>query len=185
MKRLCTIILLQASASLFACEAVSQMKIDVPADTVRKLANITYLEDLSVNDTALIYQTVCVENGGLFVPSWTVPSDLAKSEYKQTGLLLRIQVLPGKKLRGTLVDGAQAQAIAKGRPNEPASLVGDTYKEAVISYVNGLYVGGFFGVLSCDDERRSNPLRTLTLFSLESINGFTKLSDLIASAKAR
>jgi DNA invertase Pin-like site-specific DNA recombinase len=88
MKRLCTIILLQASASLFACEAVSQMKIDVPADTVRKLANITYLEDLSVNDTALIYQTVCVENGGLFVPSWTVPSDLAKSEYKQTGLLL-------------------------------------------------------------------------------------------------
>jgi hypothetical protein len=88
MKRLCTIILHQASASLFACEAVSQMKIDVPADTVRKLANITYLEDLSVNDTALIYQTVCVENGGLFVPSWTVPSDLAKSEYKQTGLLL-------------------------------------------------------------------------------------------------
>jgi hypothetical protein len=185
MKRLCTIILVQATALLFACEAVSQMKVDVPADTIRRLANKTYLEDLSVNDTAHFYQPTCVENDGLFIPGWTQPYDLANSDYKQTGLMLRIQVVPGKKVKGTLVDAAQAQAIAKGHPNEPASLIGSAYNEAVISYVNGLYSGGFFGNASCEDERRSNPLRTLNLFGLESINGFKKISDLIASVTAK
>jgi hypothetical protein len=157
------------------------MKVDVSEDTIRRLANSTQLDDLAVNDTALIYRSMCLENGGLYVPGWTAPSDLAKSDYQQTGLMLRIQVLPGRKLRGTLVDAAQAQAIAKGRSNEPASLVGAAYNEAVISYIRGIYEGGFFGVLSCEDERRSNPLRTLNLFSLESINGFNKISDLVAS----
>jgi hypothetical protein len=137
-------------------------------NTVRKLANKTYLEDLSVNDTALIYQSMCVDNGGLFVPGWVVPADLAKSDYKAQGLLLRIQVLPGKKLRGTLIDAGQAQAMAKGHPNEPASLVGDDYKQAVISYVDGIYNGGFFGVLSCEDERRSNPLIALQSYRSRS-----------------
>jgi hypothetical protein len=40
---------------------------------------------------------------------------------------------------------------------------------------------GFFGVNSCDEIQRENALRPLTVYPLESINGFTKLSDLLAS----
>jgi hypothetical protein len=50
-----------------------------------------------------------------------------------------------------------------------------------IDYIYGLYDGGWFGVMSCEEERRANPLRTLNLFSLESINGFSKVSELLAS----
>jgi hypothetical protein len=40
-------------------------------------------------------------------------------------------------------------------------------------------------VMSCEDERRANPLRTLNLFSLESINGFSKVSELLASVTGK
>jgi hypothetical protein len=161
------------------------MKVDLPAETARKAAKKTYLDDLAVRDTALIYRSLCVENGSLFVPGWTVPADLANSSYQQTGIILRVEVLPGKKLKGTLIDAAQAQAIAKGRTNEPKVLSETAFNEAVIDYVNGLYDGGWLGVTSWQDERRMNPLRTLNLLSLESINGFSKVSELFASVTGK
>jgi hypothetical protein len=178
-------ILTHASVVIFGCSALAQMKVDLPAETARRAANKTYLDDLAVRDTAFIYQNMCIDNGSLFVPGWTVPTDLANSDYKASGLILRIEVLPGKKLKGTLVDAAQAQGIAKGRTNEPKALSESAFKQAVIDYVNGLYIGGWFGVSSCEDERRANPLRTLNLFSLESINGFSKVSDLLASVTGK
>jgi hypothetical protein len=171
--------------ALSTISAQSQVKMDASAESVRRLAKQTYLEDLAVNDTALTFANMCADNGALYLPGWTVPADLAASTYAQTGLILRIQVLPGRKVKGILVDAAQAQAIAKGKTNEPPSLDPAAYKLAVINYVNGLYNGSFFGPQSCEEERRLNPLRTLTLYSLESINGFTKVSDLLASVSKR
>src|SRR5262249_23518991 len=111
--------------------------------------------------------------------------DLGSQNYAQTGVVLRITVLPGKKIRGVLVDAAQAQAIAKGKSNEPPSLDPDAYKEAVVNYVNNIYTGGAWGPFSCEDERRLNPLRSLTLYAVESINGFSKISDLLASVSKK
>jgi hypothetical protein len=186
MKRsLLRVILLQA-VLVFPAAAYSQMKIDLPLDTVRRAANKTYLDDLAVHDTALLYMPFCIDNGALFVPGWSSPADLANSQYPQSGLMLRVEVLPAKKVRGTLIDAAQAQAIAKGSPNAPSVLSTADYKKAVIAYVNTIYEGGFFGIGTCDEERRrKNPLRVLNLFSLESINGFTKLSDLLASVTTK
>jgi hypothetical protein len=187
MKRLLLIfVLVEAAASLFAAPIYAQMKIDVPAETVRRAANTTYLDDLAVHDTAMIHPNFCVQNGALFVPGWTVPADLANSNYVPTGVIMRIEVFPGKTLKGTLIDAAQAQGIAKGRWNEPKTLSASDYNAAVINYVNLLYDGGrFFGVQTCEEERRANTLRTLNLFSLESINGFTKISELLASVTAK
>jgi hypothetical protein len=166
--------LIQATA-LIAVPAFAQMKADLPADVVRHADNQTYLDDLVVNDTALIYPgSVCLDNGGLFVPGWTTPADLASTTYQASGVIMRIEVLPGKKLKGTLVDAAQAQEVAKGHSNAPRVLLQSDYNQAVIHYFLSLiYTGGEFGVKPCEQERRENPLRTLNLFSLESVNGFT------------
>jgi hypothetical protein len=177
--------LLQAGAILFTASTYAQVKIDVPADIARRAANKTYLDDLAVHDTALFYQSLCVESGSLFVPGWTPPADLANSSFPATGLIMRVEVLPGKKLKATLIDAAQAQGIARGRSNEPKALSMSDYNAAVIDYVNRLYEGGDFGVPTCEEERRLNSLRTLNLFSLESINGFTKISELLASVTAK
>jgi hypothetical protein len=187
MKRLlCLLGLTQASATVFAAPTLAQMKVDLPAETVRRAAKVTYVDDLAVHDTALIYRSFCLENGSLFVPGWTEPADLANSTYTASGLMLRIEVLPGKKLKGTLIDAAQAQGIAKGRSNEPKALSQSAYNDEVIKYVNGLYGGDlFFGVSPCEEERRTNPLRMLNLLSLESINGFTKVSELLFSVTAK
>ena len=109
----------------------------------------------------------------------------ASSTYAASGLILRIEVLPGKKLKAILVDAAQAQAIAKGHSNEPKTLSTSDYNSAVIAYVHRFYEGGLFGVITCEEERRLNPLRTLNLFSLENINGFVKISELLASVTAK
>src|SRR5262249_9292092 len=106
-----------AGLGLVAAPTYGQMKLDLPADTVRKAANKTHLDDLAVHDTALIYRDFCLDNGSLFVPGWASPLDLANSTYQQNGIILRVEVLPGRKLKGTLVDGAQAQQIAKGQPS--------------------------------------------------------------------
>ena len=173
------------AATLIVVPAYAQVKIDVSAETARRAANKTYLDDLAVHDTALIYQSICIENESLFVPGWTIPADLAASDYKATGLMLRIEVLPGKKLKATLIDAAQGQGIAKGHSNEPKTLSASDYNVEVINYVNGLFAGGAFGVDTCEEERRANPLRTLNLFSIESINGFTKISELLASVTSK
>jgi hypothetical protein len=186
MKRLLHMVVsINATVAVFACSALAQMKVDLPAETARRAANKTSLDDLAVRDTALIYQSLCVENGSLFVPGWTIPADLANSTYQERGIILRIEVLPGKKLKGTLIDAAQAQAIGKGHTNEPKVLSEAAFNEAVIQYVNNLYSGGAFGVMSCEEERRTNPLRTLNLLSLESINGFSKVSELLASVTGK
>jgi hypothetical protein len=99
--------------------------------------------------------------------------------------MLRAEVLPAKKLKGTLIDAAQAQALAKGHPSAPSVLSMADYNKEVIGYVNSIYEGGLFGILSCEEECRLNVLRVLNLFSLESINGFTKLSDLLASVTSK
>jgi len=184
MKRF-LVILIHASVAIFASSTLAQMKVDLPADTARRAAKTTYVDDLAVRDTALIYESFCIENGSLFVPGWTVPADLANSNYAASGLILRIEVLPGKKLKGTLIDAAQAQAIAKGRTNEPKTLSQEAFNDAVIAFVNRLYSGGAFGVASCEEERRTNPLRTLNLLSLESVNGFSKVSELLASVTGK
>src|SRR6185436_14637776 len=121
-----------AIIGLFGGAAQSQVKLDATADVVRRLAKQTYLEDLAVNDTAHIYSSLCIENGALYSPGWTVPADLAGTNYALTGVILRITVLAGRKLRGTLVDAAQAQAVAKGKLNEPPTLTPLAYKEAVV-----------------------------------------------------
>jgi hypothetical protein len=143
-----------AIADLFVGTAQSQVKLDAPPDVVRRLAKKTYLEDLAVNDTAHIYSTVYIENGALHVPGWTEPADLGHNNYPQTGVILRITVLLGRKVRGTLVDAAQAQAFAKGNLNEPPSLTPDAYKEAVVSYVYNIYSGGIFVALLCEERTR-------------------------------
>ena len=185
MKRfLLTLVLVQAGLA-FPAAVHSQVKIDLPLETVKKAANVTYLDDLAVHDTALLYLPFCIDNGAIYVPGWSTPRDLANSQYQESGLLLRVEVLPGKKLKASLVDGAQAQAIAKGRSNAPSVLSTTDYNKEVIAYLNHIYEGGLFGVGSCEEERRQNPLRVLNLFNLESINGFTKLSDLLASVTGK
>jgi hypothetical protein len=169
------------AATLIVAPAYAQVKIDVSAETARRAAKETYFDDLAVHDTALIYQSICTENDGLFVPGWTSPADLTASDYKATGVIMRVEVLPGKKLKATLIDAAQAQGIAKGHSNEPKTLSASDYNVQVINWVNRLFAGGDWGVNTCEEERRENPLRTLNLFSIESINGFTKISELLAS----
>jgi hypothetical protein len=181
MKRFLLTLLMAQAILVFPVSIYAQMKIDLPADTLRKLANVTYLDDLAIHDTALIAKYLCIDNGAIFVPGWTTLADLGNAQYQASGVMLRVEVLPGKKLKGTLIDAAQAQAVAKGRPNVPGTLSTAEYNNEVITYVDGLYKGGGFGIETCEEERRQNPLRTLNLFSLESINGFTKISDLIAS----
>ena len=185
MKHLIPMVVFYASVANFASSALAQMKLDLSAEIARRAANKTYLDDLAVRDTAFIYRNLCIKNGSLFVPGWTVPADAANSDYPASGLILRIEVLPGKKLKGTLIDAAQARGIAKGRTSEPKALSESAYKQAVIDYVKGSYDGGWFGVMSCEEERRANPLRTLNLFSLESINGFSNISDLLASVTGK
>jgi hypothetical protein len=79
--------------------------------------------------------------------------------YFRDGFLRRHQIVSSR------VDGQRCQY---GRYDERT-------RRRSLSYVNDIYEGGFLGQASCDAERRSNPVRTLTLFNLESINGFTKI----------
>ena len=168
------------AAALIVVPANAQVKIDVSDEMARRAADVTYLDDLAVYDTALIYQNICIENEGLFVPGWTTPANLAAETYKAAGLIMRIEVLPGKKLKATLIDAAQAREVAKGNTKAPRSLSEPEYRVDVIKYVKQIFDGGAFGIDTCAEERRVNPLRILNLFSLESINGFTKLSELLA-----
>src|SRR6266550_822633 len=87
MKHLLPIVIFYASVANFASSALAQMNLDLSAEIARRAANKTYLDDLSVRDTAFIYRNLCIENGSLFVPSWTVPADLANSDYPASGLI--------------------------------------------------------------------------------------------------
>jgi hypothetical protein len=161
--------------------AIAQVTIDISADAARKAAGIIYLEDLAVHDIALIYENFCVKDGGLYVPGWTIPANLAADTYTASGLILRIEIMPGRKIKGTWVDAAKAQRIAKGNTDTTDVLSKENYNQAVRRAISRIFDGGYFGVNSCDEIQRENALRPLTVYPLESINGFTKLSDLLAS----
>jgi hypothetical protein len=134
-----------------------------------------------VNDAALVYGNFCVQDDGLYIPGWTRPADLAKDTWAATGVVLRVEVLPGKKLRGRYVDAAQAQKIAQGQVNEPSAMTKEIYNKAIVSQVYNLFGGSFFGTIKCEDVQRQNPLRKMNLFSVDSLNGYKKISDLLAS----
>lgn len=143
-----------------------------------------YLENLSVNDKAFIYNDFCVTDGSLYVPGWITPADVSGNEYNATGILLKIEVLSGRRLRAQFVDAAQAQSIARGNQKSPPVLDASGYKNAILAQINDLYRATIFGTVGCDELQRENTLRTLTLYSVETLNGFTKISDLLRYAKS-
>ncbi len=169
---------------LSGARANAQIKIDISSDDARKAANETTIDDLAVHDTAFIYANFCINNGGLYVPGWTRPANLASDTYAATGIVLRVEILPAKKLKGTWVDAAQTQLVAKGNPKSPPVLSKDTYNRHVINAINSIFSGGSWGINACDDDQRANPLRKLTLYAVDSINGFSKISELLASAQS-
>jgi hypothetical protein len=187
MKRRTTFGALAVSVTvlLFCVNATAQVKMDVTSEDARKAAGQVYLDDLAVHDTALIYQNFCIKDGGLYVPGWTNPADLADTSWASTGIILRIEILPAKKIKGVWVDAAKAQHVAQGNTTASSTLNKEDYNKAVRDAVNRLFVGGDFGVNSCDDEQRQNPLRPMSLFSVESINGFTRISELLASVRSK
>lgn len=168
-------------SSLFPLSAAAEVLIDVDANTVKAAVGETTLDDLSINDSAVIYSSFCIKDRRLYVPGWTSPSSLGTNTYAATGVLFKALVLPGKKLRITLIDAAQAQNVAKGNPSAPPVLSTDDFNKEVRGHINHVFSGGSWGTLTCDDEQRQNPLKTLTLFEVESINGFNSLSELLKS----
>ena len=176
----CAVLLLLSSGTAYA-----QVKIDASSDAVRKAAGKIYLDDLSVNDTAMLYYPFCIKEESLYIMGWSVPVNLATNTYEQTGVILRVEVMPGKKLKATYVDAAQAQKVARGNATAPSSLSKADYNKAVIEQIDRIFSGGFFwDTGSCDELQQRNPLRPLNLFAVQSINGFAKISDLLASVTA-
>lgn len=164
-----------------ATSSVAQVLMDAPYDRVLRANAQTTLDDLSINDTALIYRQVCLEGREMKVMGWAEPSDLANSTYNSSGILLKVTVLPGRRLRGTFVDAAQAQAIAKGNPSAPPVLSESDLKKEVREWLGQIYEGGYFGMATCEQTASENPLREMTLFTLDSLNGATTISELLDS----
>src|SRR3954470_20191834 len=146
-------------------------------------ASVVLLEDLSINDSALFYSSFCFKNGGVLVPGWTRPADLANSTSSARGIILKLQVLPGHRLKATYVDAAQAQNKAKGNPSAPQVLSKEQYTQEILADVRSIYSEGPWGTLSCDEERHQDPLRHVNPFTIESINGYETLSELLASLR--
>jgi hypothetical protein len=178
-RRLLALLLTGIIASRLTSVAAAGMAVDISDDDVRQTLNTTYLEDLAVNDTALIYSNFCLQDGALFVPGWTQPAALARDAYTASGVILRVEVLPGRQLRGTYVDALQAQQIAKGNVGAPSAMSPNEYNQNVRQAIARIFQGGIWGTETCDQERGQNPLRKLTLFEVVSINGFTRLSELL------
>ena len=114
-----------------------------------------------------------------------MPADLADGSFFATGIALRIEILPGKELKGIWVDAAKAQQIAKGNSKAKSVLDKDEYSKVARQHIRNIFFGGFVGTQSCDDEQRANPLRLMNLYAVESINGFSKISELLTSVKAK
>jgi hypothetical protein len=101
-----------------------------------------------------------------------------------TGILLKIEVLSGRRLRAQFVDATQAQSIARGNQKSSPVLDDSGYKNAILAQINDLYRTTIFGTVDCDELQRENTLRTLTLYSMETLNSFDKISDLLRYAKS-
>ncbi|TIW65564.1 MAG: hypothetical protein E5V60_15625, partial [Mesorhizobium sp.] len=158
-------------AALSSVQANAQFLVDTDSDTMKKAVGTTTLDDLSINDTALVYRDFCVRDNKLFLPGWSKLADLASNTYASTGVILKLTILPGKRVSGTYVDAAQAQSIAKGNSNAPPVLSKSDYEKAVLDEMDSIYRGGFWGTLPCDQEQESNPLRPLKLLEVDAING--------------
>jgi hypothetical protein len=166
----------------FCSFAQAQVAVDISSETAKRANDIKTLDDLAVNDTALLHSgSFCINDGMLYMPGWLQPADLATNNLASTGLILSVEVLPGKKLRGRFVDAAQAQKIAQGKTTESSNMTKDEYNAEVIKSIYSLFDGGFFGTNQCEDEQKQSPLRKMNLFAVESLNGHTKISDLLAS----
>ena len=102
----------------------AQVKLDISSDQARKAAGVTTLDDLSIHDTALIYQNFCIKDGGLYVPGWTVPANLSADSpsWAASGIIRRIEILPAKTIKGLWVDAVKAQHIAQGNTTAPSVL---------------------------------------------------------------
>ncbi|MBX5152582.1 hypothetical protein HJB78_16550 [Rhizobium lentis] len=164
-----------------AQSAHAEVLIDITENVAKEAVGTTTLDDLSINDTALIYSGFCVSDGRLYIPGWTAAATLASDTFKATGVMLRVTVLPGKKLKGLYVDAAQAQQVAKGDANAAPVISKDDYNTAVRRDVGRIFVGGTFGTQACEQEQHENPLRKMTIFEVESVNGQTSLSALLKS----
>jgi hypothetical protein len=166
----------------FCSFAQAQVEVDISSETAKRATDIKSLDDLVVKDTALLYSgSFCVNDGMLYMPGWLQLADLTQTNLASAGLILSVEVLPGKKLRGRFVDAAQAQKIAQGKTTEPSNMTKDEYNAEVIKSIYNLFDGGFFGTNQCEDEQKQSPLRKMNLFAVESLNGYTKISDLLAS----
>jgi hypothetical protein len=160
-------------AGLFAgvalADAAAQFELDVENDRVRRAAGDTYIEDLAVNDTALVYAgSLCVSGSKLHLPGWSEPRNLAEDSYAATGTILRVTILPGRRVRAVCVDAAQAQSIAKGNTSAPAVLSKLDFNKDVRRDIAQFYVGGGFFIDTCERLESENPMRALTLYPVDT-----------------
>jgi len=164
-----------------AQSACAEVLVDIDEAAARKALGTTTLDDLSINDTALVYSSFCLQDHRLFIPGWTVPANLAGYSDTASGVIFRVSLLPGKKLKGAFVDAAQAQKVAKGETGAAGVLTKEQYNTAVRQDIGRIFNGGVFGTSSCEEEQRTNLLRKMTLFEVESINEVNSLSALLES----
>jgi hypothetical protein len=98
------------------------------------------------------------------------------------GTILKIEVLPGKKLKATYVDATQAQKIARGQPRAVSNISKDDYNNSIIEEIDSLFDPGIFvDVRDCDELIKLNFMRPTQLYAIDTLNGFTKISELLAS----
>jgi hypothetical protein len=183
-----TVSTIGAIVGFLACSinTSAQVKLDISSDQARKAAGVTNLDDLSVHDTALINENFCIKDGGLYVPGWTVPANLSDAPtWAASGIILRIEILPTRKIKGVWVDAARAQHIAQGNATVSSALSTDDYNKLVRESINIIFSGGLFGVNDCDDLQRRNSMRQMTLYTVETINGYSTISELLSSVKPK
>jgi hypothetical protein len=160
--------------------AAGQVILDTDSETVRKLAGKVYLADLSVGDVAVVYNVICVKDGALYMPGWTLIHNLALDNYKGDGVAFKVSMLPANQIALVIVDERQAQLKAQGDQNAKPVLSNQEYSKALIDQINDFYDGGFLLSTSCDDLQRLNPLRKLVLYAVKTINGYSSISKLIS-----
>jgi hypothetical protein len=158
------------------------MPVDITYEEVRRVSTTISLEDLSINDTGFLHGNFCIDNEMLYMPGWSVVQDLAGSQYDASGIMYQARVLPGRKVELRVVDAAQAQKVARGFISAEKTLDDKSFNERILSMIENLFRSSFFGSRACAAADRDNPLRDIVLFSVESINGHARMSDLLASA---
>jgi hypothetical protein len=173
-----------AALLVLCCPSLSQVTVDIDAETARRAANRTFLEDLAVNDNAYTYQNFCIKEDALYLPGWTTPINYTNDTYTASGIVVQVRILPGKRLAARFVDARQTQLKAQGNPTAPAILSKEEYNKSVRDEIENIFSGGFFGTPLCDDVIKANPLRKADLFAVDSLNGYKRLSELLKAVSA-